>query len=230
MSSCHATSSTKICKLPGLVFAILFVCLALTSASPIMAQRGGAAAAIPDIAVRQRNRQMDDYDRELDRIKTAAMLAAGRRRSLLALIKEDFERIQAIHNEMLEMIEGEPQLKYDRLVELSSEMKKRTRRLGTNLALPALADSTEDSGGDKRNKMPVKGNDAGVKETFFSLHEALVSFVTNPMFKNLKLFDANEVNRASGDLKDIILLSDVIKKSAEILSQQTLTQRAQAAK
>jgi hypothetical protein len=171
---------------------------------------------------------MDDYDRELDRIKAAAMMSAGRRRSLLTSIKEDFERIQAIHNEMLVMIEAGDGLKYDRLVDLSSEMKKRSRRLGTNLALPAPADGKEDAAGDKRSKF--KGDDAGVKETFFTLHDVLVSFVTNPIFKNLKLFDAIEVNRASGDLKDIILLSDIIKTSAEILSQQTVTQRAQAAK
>ena len=229
MSSCHAKSSTNFRISSNLIFATALVGLTLTSGSPIMAQRGGSASAVtPEVANRQRSRPMDDYDRELDRIKAAAMMSAGRRRSLLTSIKEDFESIQAIHNEMLVMIEAGDGLKYDRLVDLSSEMKKRSRRLGTNLALPAPADSKEDAAGDKLSKF--KGNDAGVKETFFTLHDVLVSFVTNPIFKNLKLFDAIEVNRASGDLKDIILLSDIIKTAAEILSQQTVTQRAQAAK
>jgi hypothetical protein len=220
MSSWQVTSSTKIRKSPRLIFAMSLVGFALTSSSPVMAQKGGApSAVIPEIAIRQPNRQMDDYDRELDRFKAAAMLAAGRRRSLLARIKEDFERIQAIHNEMLVMIEVEERLKYDRLVELSSEMKKRTRRLWTNLALPAAADGKEDSRGGKRIKAPANGNHAGVRESFLTLHDVLVSFVTNPIFKNLRLFDANEVNRASGDLKDIILLTDIIKKSAKTLSQ-----------
>jgi hypothetical protein len=215
MSSCYVTPSTKIRLSSKVIFATAGG-LTLTAASPIMAQRGGSVSAVtPEIAIRQRSRTMDDYDRELDRVKAAAMLSAGRRRILLALIKEDFERIQAIHNEMLAMIEAGERLKYDRLVDLSSEMKKRTRRLGTNLALPAPADTKEDAARDKGQKP----DDAGVKETFFTLHDVLVSFVTNPMFKNLKLFDANEVDRASGDLKDVILLSDMIKRSAEALSQ-----------
>jgi hypothetical protein len=222
MSSWRIAPFTKIRKSLRLAFGILTALLVLTCASPNMAQKqgGAASASMPEITIRQRNRQMEDYDRELDRFKAAAMISAGRRRSLLRQIKEDFERIQAIHNEMLEMIQVEETLKYERLVELSSEMTKRIKRLGTNLALPAPADSKTNIPHGKHSTN--KGNDADVKESFYTLHDVLVRFVTNPIFKNLKIFEANEINRASCDLNDIVLLSDKIKKSAAALRQDTI--------
>jgi hypothetical protein len=218
MSSWRVNASTKIRKPLNLAFAVSLFGLASTAGSPTMAQQGPPSGVIPEIAIRQPNRQMDHYDRELDRFKVAAMIS-GRKRALLALIKEDFEGIQAIHNEMLEMIQAEEALKYDRLIELTSQMKKRTLRLGTNLALPPPPGSKDNT------KAQASANTDGVKESFFTLHDVLVSFVTNPIFKNLRLFDASDVNRASEDLNEIVLLSDKIKKSAKVLRQETTSRR-----
>ena len=52
-----------------------------------------------------------------------------------------------------------------------------------------------------------------------TLHDLIVSFVTNPLFKNLGLVDAKLVTKASGDLRDIIQLSENIKKVAETLNK-----------
>src|SRR5438552_19011046 len=109
------------------------------------AQQGGAGSpVIPGAAVRERNRQMDEYDRELERLRNGATVPSERRRNLFPQINEDFQRIQVIHNEFVKMIQRDNSLDYDRLIELTGELKKRSNRLRTNLALPD-ADNTDET-------------------------------------------------------------------------------------
>jgi hypothetical protein len=92
-------------------------------------------------------------------------------------------------------------------------MKKRSKRLKSNLALPATPDGKENF------QAVAPTNDSDLHEPVIKLHEAIVSFVSNPMFSQLGLLDVTAVQRASGDLKQIIMLSDTIKNYAEQLSR-----------
>ena len=90
----------------------------------------------PGPASRENNRSMDEYDRTLNRMKNDAKAASERRRNLFPQINEDFQRIQVIHNEMVRMLKPDKALDYDRLMDLTGDMKKRSARLRENLALP----------------------------------------------------------------------------------------------
>src|SRR5215216_842203 len=85
---------------------------------------------------RENNRTLDEYDRTLNVMKNDAKAATERRRSLFPQINEDFQRIQVIHNEIVRMLQSDKGLNYDRLAELTDDMKKRTARLRENLSLP----------------------------------------------------------------------------------------------
>ena len=171
----------------------------------------------PGQAARDGNRSMDEYDRTLNRMKNDAKRAGERRRNLFPQINEDFQRIQVIHNEMVRMLQPDKGLNYDRLMDLTGDMKKRGERLRENLSLP----EPEKTGAQPTHAETI--DDAHLKKTIADLHDVVVSFVANPIFKNLGVVDAKVVDAATKDLNNIIDLSDEIKKEAKSLTKPTKT-------
>jgi len=165
----------------------------------------------PGPAARENNRSMDEYDRTLNRMKNDAKAARERRRNLFPQINDDFQRIQVIHNEMVRMLQPDKGLNYDRLADLTDDMKKRGTRLRENLALP----EPEKIGPERTHSETV--DEAHLKTMIADLHDVVVSFVANPIFKNLGVVDTKEVDSATKDLHDIIDLSDEIKREAKTL-------------
>lgn len=163
---------------------------------------------------REDNRTLDEYDRTLNLIKNDAKAASARRRSLFPQINEDFQRIQVIHNEIVRMLQPDKGLNYDRLADLTSDMKKRSARLRDNLALPQP---------EKTDTPPTHSeaiDEAHIKKTIADLHDVIVSFVANPLFKNLGVVDAKVVDGAGENLDDIIGLSEEIKREAKLLTKK----------
>src|SRR5215203_5192068 len=154
-------------------------------------QLANAQGGFPGPAQRERNRAMDEHDRAINRMKNDAKNVNERRKNLFPQINEDFQRIQVIHNEMVRMLQPGKAFDYDRLAELSDDLKKRGARLRSNLALaepekgvpqPTHADALDDS---------------HLKEDIGDLHDLIVSFVASPIFKNLGVVDSKVINSAS---------------------------------
>jgi len=164
-------------------------------------------------AAREDNRTLDEYDRTLNVMKNDAKAASARRRSLFPQINEDFQRIQVIHNEIVRMLQPDKGLNYDRLADLTNDMKKRSARLRDNLALPQ----------PQKPDTPATHSEAidevHLKKTIADLHDVIVSFVANPIFKNLGVVDAKVVDGAGENLDDIIDLSEEIKREAKLLGK-----------
>jgi hypothetical protein len=149
----------------------------------------------------------------LNVMKNDAKAATERRRSLFPQINEDFQRIQMIHNEIVRMLQPDKGLNYDRLADLTGDMKKRSARLRENLALPQPA---------KTDTPPTHSDaidEARLKKSIANLHDVVVKFVANPLFKNLGVVDAKVVDAAGENLDEIIGLSDEIKREAKSLSK-----------
>lgn len=167
----------------------------------------------PGPVAREGNRAMDEYDRTLNRMKNDARVARERRRNLFPQINDDFQRIQIIHNEMVRMLQPDKGLNYDRLADLTDDMKRRGARLRENLALPE-PEKTE----PERTHSEVI-DEAHIKKTIADLHDVIVRFVANPIFKNLGVVDTKEVDGATKDLHNIIDISDEIKRHAKTLGK-----------
>jgi hypothetical protein len=183
-------------------------------------QRGPGAAPpiMPGSVVRERSRDSDEYDREMNRLRNNARLAHERRQKLLfPQINEDFMRIQVIHNEMVRMVQSGGTPAYDRLEQLSAEMKKRSSRLKTNLALPEATKAEDDLKAGDKHKSLDSTSQGQIKESVAMLHDLMLSFVSNPIFQNLGVLDAKLVDKASRDLTTIIEVSESMKKAAETL-------------
>jgi hypothetical protein len=159
------------------------------------------------------NRSMDDYDRTINRMKNDAKAVNERRRNLFPQINEDFQRIQVIHNEIVRMLQPDKSLNYDRLAELTDDMKKRSVRLRENLALPEPEKTKEQATHSEAI------DDSQIKKVIGDLHDLVVSFVANPIFKNLGVVDAKVIYAARENLEDIINTSGEVKREAKILSK-----------
>ena len=194
-----ATSSTV------LLCALLTI---LASAATAKSQGG-----YPGAAAREGNRAMDEYDRTLNRMKNDARAAGERRRSLFPQINDDFQRIQVIHNEIVRMLQPDKGLKYDRLPDLTGDMKKRGERLRQNLSLP------EPEKNETQSPHPEAIDETHIKKTIADLHDLIVSFVANPIFKNLGVVDAKVIDAASASLDGIIDRSEEIKREAKLLGK-----------
>jgi hypothetical protein len=189
---------------------VLF-CVLLTVCAAAVAAR--SQARYPGPEARENNRSMDEYDRTLNRMKNDAKAATERRRNLFPQINEDFQRIQVIHNEIVRMLQPNKELNYDRLADLTADMKKRSARLRENLALP----EPEPTQSQPTHSETI--DEAHIKKTIADLHDVVVSFVANPIFKNLGVVDTKTVDSAGKDLDNLIDLSDLIKKEAKTLGK-----------
>lgn len=179
----------------------------LTLAAPAYSQSTGAA-------VRERQRAMDDFDRDINRMKNDAAATRERRRSLFPQINDDFQRVQVIHNEIVRMLQSDKGLDYSRLADLTGDMKKRGTRLRENLALP----QGEQAAAQTKHTDAI--DDQQVRKDIGELHDLVVSFVGSPLFKNLGVVDAKVIDQATDDLNHIIDLSDEIKKAAKLLDKK----------
>lgn len=207
--------SSRIKVLPGFKITnrstIVFPLLVLFTI--LIAPAVARAQSYPGQVVRERNRAMDEHDRAINRMKNDAKAVNQRRRNLFPQINEDFKRIQVIHNEIVRMLQSDKGLNYDRLADLTDDMKKRSTRLRQNLALPEP---------EKSEEQPTHSetiDDSHMQKTIVALHDLIVSFVANPIFKNLGVVDAKVVNDAGANLDQIIDVSEEIKREAKILGK-----------
>ena len=100
-------------------------------------------------------------------MKNDAKAATERRRNLFPQINDDFQRIQVIHNEMVRMLQPDKGLNYDRLMDLTGDMKKRGARLRENLALP----EPEKTGTQPTHAEAI--DEAHLKKTIADLHDVV---------------------------------------------------------
>jgi hypothetical protein len=74
----------------------------------------------------------------------------------------------------------------------------------------------ESAKADKREKVPPPD---GLKSQLLNLDRLIRSFVTNPVFTDVNVINAELAAKARGDLDEIIDLSDKIKKHSANLNK-----------
>lgn len=165
-----------------------------------------------EIEIRDRIR---DLTRPTEIVPDPDVAARRQRAEWINQLKEDYKRIQLINNS-LRAASGSASLDYKSVSDLAEEMKKRAHRLMINLALPKIDDET---GMAERQIW----TDAQIKALFVQLDGRVVSFVSSPLFKEVSAVDIEMATRASRDLKDIMILSEGIKRMADSLRKTLKT-------
>jgi hypothetical protein len=127
-------------------------------------------------------------------------------------VQEDFSRIQSINADIMRAYASGAAPNFASLAQATAEINKRATRLRANLMLPEPSKDTQEQ---------KASTEAQPKSPLMALNYLIVSFVTNPIFKNDNTIDADLGTKAKRDLDAIVDLSDKISKSAEKLSKSS---------
>jgi hypothetical protein len=177
-------------------------------AAPIVAQRKSPSESPP----MDRYREMRQREAQLRNLEVSA---AGNNANksqvndIFIRIKQDFERIQIIRNDLVDALAADKFPDSQSISEATTEIKKRASRLKANLPL------YRPDGDDKNQKDQVAVNSEPIRNALVLLCDRILSFTTNPIFKSPSIINIKESARASRDLQSIIDLSSGISKSAK---------------
>jgi hypothetical protein len=128
--------------------------------------------------------------------------------------KEDFKNIQGINNKMMANAWAKNELDYNSISDSISQIRSKAIRLRSNLLLPEPEKENEEK--------PLDLAVASVKDfraVLLRLDKSIMSFVTNPLFKESAVMDVSLANRASHDLEMVIALSENLQKAAKSLNK-----------
>ena len=132
-------------------------------------------------------------------------------------LNSDFKRVQVIRNELARAVTSGAALDYKRVSDDVAEVKKRSVRMQTYLALREEADAAKQH---QREDETAAYDEPHLREALARLCKRIDSFVANPRFKSPGVFDVDATTKAARDLRDMIALSERIKGSAERLGHK----------
>lgn len=130
-------------------------------------------------------------------------------KEVMAEVNEDLRQLNELHGAIATHTVATNQTPaYGSIVGSTTEIKKRSTRLRTNLALPK---------GDSKEKFPdFKDAEQGeLQPALSSLNQLLESFLHNPIFSDAGEIDMQLAAKARHDLDSIIVLSEKVRKNAE---------------
>lgn len=170
-----------------------------------------------------RGGRTDKISRELERqvemqlIEQALMEGSSRHVKrypplVLDQIREDFLRIQVIDRKLMQATAVGDMLDLELVARSAGEIRKRSRRLKENLALPR-----SEAPPAERPGIAVEATSERLRISLSDLSNLIEGFVSNPMFEQSKLVDARLAAKARQDIEAIIELSSQIKRSSEKL-------------
>lgn len=131
-------------------------------------------------------------------------------------LNEDFKRVQVIRNELARAVTSGSALDFKHVSEEAAEVRKRSLRMQTYLALREEGDAAkqhEDGEADAPDERLLR-------ESLVRLCHRIDSFVANPRFKSPEVFNVDANAKAARDLREIISLSRLIKGGAERLGRK----------
>lgn len=131
---------------------------------------------------------------------------------IIEQIRKDYRTIQQLNNEVMDTTSAAA-FDYRQIAHHTGEINRRAARLKQYLALPR-----PDADGHNAATYVSPASDE-IKLWLALLDTRIASFVGNPFFKNPNVVDAELTAKASRDLRDIIELSNTIKRNAERLNK-----------
>ena len=182
------------------------MCLAQAAGTGVSVPRvDPAAERIRDeqrrqMALRSGGRRGEDAHADEKAVKAAA-----------EQLNEDFKRVQVIRNELARAVTSGSALDYRHVSEEAAEVRKRSLRMQTYLALREERDAEKQQG--ETDALDEKQ----LRDSLVRLCHRIDSFVANPRFKSSEVVNVDANTKAARDLREIIALSQQIKGGAERL-------------
>jgi hypothetical protein len=191
------------------------IVIAIVTTLPVVAQdhgppAGGSDKNLKDLTsdVKGRSNEMERVKRDIEKpeSETATGAAPG-----FAQIKEDFERIQIINSDVLQVNAAGGIPAYERIAEAALEIEKRAVRLKTNLFSPKSEKQSKEK--------PPSLADQELKALLPALDKAIADFTHSSIFQNTGVAHAEDVANAQKELEKVIKLSADIKLEADRLKK-----------
>jgi len=134
------------------------------------------------------------------------------RQATLKQINEDFKAVQALNIQVMSKVTSAEQLDYKLISNKISELGSKATRLRKNLVLP-------------KAEKPPKSLSAistpdELKQGLLALDKVVMSFVSNPIFRQTQVIEVELAKQASRDLELLIKQSESLKKAASRLQNQ----------
>ena len=124
----------------------------------------------------------------------------------------DLKRIRALNLELKQAISPSVALDLKLVASSAEEINQRAKRLKSNLSLPKPK---------RPNRKKVEANLDELRASLPMLKSAITELVDNPALENARVADAKLRTKAAGNLKEVIELSDWVKKSSKKLAKST---------
>jgi hypothetical protein len=158
--------------------------------------------------VKGRSNELERVKREIEKpaSETATNTAPG-----FSQIKEDFERIQIINSDVLQVNAPQGIPRHEQIAEAAAEMERRALRLKTSLFAPKPVKQAK----EKAPNPPEQES----KALLPALDQAIADFTHSPIFQNTGIADAEDIANAQKELEKIIKLSGDIKVEAARLKK-----------
>ena len=124
----------------------------------------------------------------------------------------DLKRMRALSLELQQAFSPSGALDLKFVAKSAEEVNQRAKRLKSNLSL---------SKAKRRNRKEVEVNLDELRASLPMLKSAITDFLDNPALENARAGDAKLRIKAAGDLREVIELSDWVKKSSKKLGKST---------
>jgi hypothetical protein len=160
-------------------------------------------------SIRMRSLELERFKREGNKPRPTETSKEAEVR--FAEIKEDFENIQKLRNEIVKTFRNGNRKDYEKISSLSAEIKKKSRRLDKNLFSSFLEHES------KRNKDEKKVSGKSVRDLIVDLDYAIRSFIGSSIFDNLILVDQKALEESLRSLDSVLRVSEALSKEAKEL-------------
>ena len=210
----------RVNEMAGCLVAAIFV---LSVATPSFAQGTAPPGAGPPpiISIKREEHGRRSSEAKLRSAELEAGAEAENQKHIQAAIanmKQDFNRIQVLRNDIARSLVAHKPLDYALITTQTAEINKRAHRLNIYMLAHVPENKEPDTASDLKTEEMI---DALVK-----LCKLIDSFTENPALKNAATVDAKQVEKvktdkakADGDLLAIIKLSDRIHKKSDGLRE-----------
>jgi len=159
--------------------------------------------------LRQQDMSKREYQLRNFGIEHNGPLDDKQKKALMAQVEQDFNRILFLHNQIVRAISTDTSLDSRFLSDAAGEIKKRSSRLQSTLALSLPGNEKQPA----EEFTKIDGKQFG--PALLTLCKHIKDFVTNPIIETPGTVSAQQLIRARNDLASIITLSTLIRKQAE---------------
>lgn len=182
----------------------------------VSAATATAQSSAEQSAKNARDRFSDIKNRsfEMERVKRDAnkRITSDNSTPKFPMIKEDFEQIQKINSDVLQITDLEKPINYALILKFVSEINQRAVRLKSNLFLAEQKHKKK-----AKNKQQIVIETQNLKTFLSDLDKSIKNFANSSIFQNINLVNLQDSLNAQNDLETVIKVSSIIEEIARKL-------------